>query len=321
MLFFIVVLFDVFVLRFHIGSIRAARRAEQLVLDNYAQSAKDSSNERAPKRAKHSSKTSEILSQKEALDKRFNEMSARMEKFSSIHDGFKGKHIRFDSCGSEEENGVDENCEVSDVDEHRAEIQNMSRKIKIADHRVNSCPYPSQAEEILRLGIKARTSSATAPANDTHVGSRTTLSRKLKRRSKSQASNASRKSADLLPNLNGAVTGDTIGGSENLSAPNYKKHYSLIVEQDGRISATEDDLQFFNNVFSISTSSLEQFINRWRPACKKQSIFEVFSYQISFNMQDSYLILILSRLKYLLHHCFVFLPKQPFLSYLKYVVL
>ncbi|GFY81619.1 histidine kinase-, DNA gyrase B-, and HSP90-like ATPase family protein [Actinidia rufa] len=130
----------------HLSHIRQAKRSE-----NSALKILDELRQKSDKRSK---KRPLFTPQKKQLDDHFRSISQRVKSFSSLHGDFGGKHIKFGSSCSEDEDSDDYELvgNKNDVDA-KIECKLLSRNNNSCD-RVSSCPYPSAAEEMSRLGLK-----------------------------------------------------------------------------------------------------------------------------------------------------------------------
>lgn len=102
---------------------------------------------------------SSTYTEKEVLSKRFEYISDRVKLFSSLCKEPGGKHIRFDYSSNDECDDSDENIDGDNT-------SRQSRGGLSYDNSSQTCPYPSAAEEKLRLGLKSNTDEKPKPLMD-----------------------------------------------------------------------------------------------------------------------------------------------------------
>jgi len=129
----------------HISAIREARNSEQSTLKKCLKTL-DLKIDNFGKRPLSSS-------QKKQLDERFNAITQRVECFSPVKKSFCGKHIRFMSSSSEDEDSDSSAHEQSN--NIMGSQSNPSPQFTRRSDRVSSCPYPSATEEKARLGVRS----------------------------------------------------------------------------------------------------------------------------------------------------------------------
>ncbi|CAO2823393.1 unnamed protein product, partial [Amaranthus hypochondriacus] len=134
----------------HIGFLNKARNAQSLVLSKCKEAMKDTcTNSKKKKRPLFSL-------QKKLFDDRYNVLSERVTSFTHVNKDFCGQHIRFDSSSSDEFQDMTDSSD-GEIVGNDSSISNQhhssSSKRKIGDMS-SSCPYPSVAEEMTRLGLK-----------------------------------------------------------------------------------------------------------------------------------------------------------------------
>ncbi|KAG8375990.1 hypothetical protein BUALT_Bualt09G0016500 [Buddleja alternifolia] len=173
----------------YINHIKQARQSEDTVVEKCYEKMKLKSDKRGKKRPLFSA-------QKKQMDDHFTTLSQRMKTFSSANPQFCGKHIRFMSSSSEDDdNNVNEYDD--NQDEKNTENDCSLLRPNVRSDRVNSCPYPSATEEMTRLGLKGEVDcSPCIPSGgvDTELSQRkrrcenmnatTSLPRKLSKRDK-----------------------------------------------------------------------------------------------------------------------------------------
>ncbi|KAL8162904.1 hypothetical protein V2J09_014393 [Rumex salicifolius] len=148
----------------HIKFVREALRQDNAVKKAFFDKEKDS--------GKKAKKRPLFSLEKKLIDERYDAISQRVASFSSAHKDFLGKHIRFNSSSSGEDDDHDDYG--SDNDEDGSQRENDCNKQQESlpssqdtrNHIVSSCPYPSAAEEMTRLGLR-RESNSSSPA--THM--------------------------------------------------------------------------------------------------------------------------------------------------------
>ncbi|CAI0437020.1 unnamed protein product [Linum tenue] len=173
------------------------------------------------------------------LEERFSTICRRVETFSSVQNVFCGKHIRFGSSSSEDE----ESDNGSSEDEMTPNRHNTDMKIPLQDFsgsfRVNSCPYPSATEERSRLGLKGDVASQSShDAERKHSG----LGGKRK-----------------LPMTKGTV-----------SPPSKFRKVDKVKENGiADFNIPDDDSAL------LSDSSMKKFIATWKGDCKEHTLVKV----------------------------------------------
>ncbi|KAL0392595.1 UNVERIFIED_CONTAM: protein NO VEIN, partial [Sesamum radiatum] len=137
----------------YVNHIKEARQLEDRVLEKCYQ-------EMRVKSSKRNKNPPPFSAQKKEMDDHFTAISQRMKSFSSANTQFCGKHIRFISSSSE-----DDDSESHDYEDNRDEKNTDSNgncslsQLNVKD-RVSSCPYPSATEEMTRLGLKSEVASS-----------------------------------------------------------------------------------------------------------------------------------------------------------------
>ncbi|KAL0368578.1 UNVERIFIED_CONTAM: protein NO VEIN [Sesamum calycinum] len=137
----------------YVNHIKEARQLEDRVLEKCYQ-------EMRVKSSKRNKNPPPFSAQKKEMDDHFTAISQRMKSFSSANTQFCGKHIRFISSSSE-----DDDSESHDYEDNRNEKNTDSNgncslsQLNVKD-RVSSCPYPSATEEMTRLGLKSEVASS-----------------------------------------------------------------------------------------------------------------------------------------------------------------
>ncbi|PSS35677.1 Striatin like [Actinidia chinensis var. chinensis] len=234
--------------RMHLSHIRQAKRSE-----NSALKILDELRQKSDKRSK---KRPLFTPQKKQLDDHFRSISQRVKSFSSLHGDFGGKHIKFGSSCSEHEDSDDYELvgNKNDVDA-KIECKLLSGNNNSCD-RVSSCPYPSAAEEISRLGLKGELDvNASVASGGGSYNESNGLSKK-RRKSENLSSNivAPRK----LPKK------DTIG--PDLLTEDERKEFIALSEAD----------------LLLPKSSMRMFVTTWKEACLENNVAEVLERMFQF---------------------------------------
>lgn len=226
--------------------------SEQAALKKYIGDDKPTSSNKRKKRPL-------FTSQKKQLDEHFGRISERVNSFTSAHEDFCGKHIKFNSSGSE-----DVNDSSSDGEGNRNEnlpqnsCRNQSQNENSSD-RVSSCPYPSMTEERTRLGLKSEAGPNPSTASSFLVDNE--LSRPLKRKRKSENS----------------ITGTP--AHQLLKRDEVDPRRSINNKQFNMSKAKKKKLRFLSQVNDVELSrdndSIRMFILTWKEACRENNVTEV----------------------------------------------
>ncbi|KAM5562292.1 protein NO VEIN-like [Rosa sericea] len=216
----------------HISAIRDVKKTEQVL----KQTSKKGNNKR-------------YFSLKRQLDERFNDISQRVESFSSVQK-FCGKHIRFDSSKDSEADGSDDDSYEDDdeVNDHLTgnQVNLLSKSVTTSD-RASRCPYPSELEEKKRLGLNQH-----SPASCSQKLGESNQSAKKKRNSE---------------DVNSAI-----------SVPTKLRKRDKTGEDAPRTGhgwKTNEISNLDENDLSISDSCLKTFITTWKEACRQKTVAEV----------------------------------------------
>ncbi|XP_021745800.1 uncharacterized protein LOC110711690 isoform X2 [Chenopodium quinoa] len=220
----------------HIGFLHKAQNAQNLVLEKCMEAVKE-------KCDKPSKKRPHFSLQKKELDNRFSVISERVTSFASVNKDFRGKHIRFVSSSSDENEGM---TDISDSEnlgnDSLTSNQSQSSLVKRKNgDRVSSCPYPSVAEERTRLGLKGEIGENSSP----HCNQRSELPKK-KRKLKNRSHGKANEQGSFL------LSGSTKPEEENNSN-------------------TADD-----------NDSIRMFITTWKEACRQHTAVEVLEKMLEF---------------------------------------
>ncbi|KAF2299960.1 hypothetical protein GH714_006425 [Hevea brasiliensis] len=238
----------------HISFIREAKRSKNSTLKKCLKTLKRKSEAKTSRNGSGNKcrKRPLLSTQKKDLDERFSAMSQRVESFASAHKDFRGKHIRFDSSCSEDEESDDSTNDdkMNSSDEGRPfSLQNVN-----STDRVSSCPYPSATEEMSRLGLKGEMGGQSSPLSSSLRHKRYGGSRRKKRKLEDVSCTASAPS--------------------KLCKQETGKHNTHKIENDNDAEevtiVNEDDI-------SISDNSMRMFITTWKEACKEHTVAEVTS--------------------------------------------
>lgn len=225
--------------RLYVNLIKQARLSEDSVLVKCHEKIRMTSVRRSKKRPLFSA-------QKRKMDDHFNAISQRMKSFSSENTQFCGKHIRFMSSSSEDDDS--EANEYEDIQDEKNTDSSCSLSLPNGrSERVSSCPYPSATEEMRRLGLKSEVESTSCtPGGGVRCNEDIELSRR-KRRYENMSSSTS------LPRK--------LPKKDKFDAD--LKHKG---NGDHGISC-----------HSLPIESLEMFVTTWKEACRDNSADEVVS--------------------------------------------
>lgn len=220
-------------IRMHISAILRAKNSENATLKLHQDIFE-------PKFDKKCRKRPLSPSQKKLLDERFSAISERVEKFSSVNKDFCGKHIRFVSTSSEDEQSDDSKYEDDSDSVSGGHINISTQSIKSSD-RVSSCPYPSATEEMKRLGLKGEICTGLSPASG--IERKYTSSGPARKKRKYDNPNIT--DIRVLPLENSPKT----------------KEFNYMDGAD----------------FSMANDSLRRFISTWKEVCQGHTVTEVCS--------------------------------------------
>ncbi|XP_057497767.1 protein NO VEIN-like [Actinidia eriantha] len=232
----------------HLSHIHQAKRSENSALKIL--------NELRRKSEKRSTKRPLFMPHKKQLDDHFRSISQSVKSFSSLHGDFGGKHAKFGSSCSEDEDSDDYEPvgNKNDVDA-KIDCKLLSGNNNSCD-RVSSCPYPSAAEEMSRLGLKGEIDANPSAASGSGSYNESNGLLKKKRKSENLSSNiaAPRK----LPRK------DTIGS--DLLTEDERKEFIALNEAD----------------LLLPKSSMRMFLATWKEACRENNVAEVFERMFQF---------------------------------------
>lgn len=210
--------------------IRQAKPMENATIKKYL----SSSSKPKPKRPL-------FTAQKKQLDENFSALSERIKSFSSEH----GKHLRFHSPSSEDEEDDIESDDNEDEACLTSQSKNSSKSLKSSD-RVSSCPYPSATEEKTRLGIS--TENEESPSLEP-LNCKKDVNKSSKKR-KSDAIDCTSSAHNKIPKR------DNVGKS-SVGKDRSKFSHENIADM------------------SINNESMMTFITLWKEACKTKNASEV----------------------------------------------
>ncbi|XP_073027988.1 protein NO VEIN isoform X2 [Primulina eburnea] len=229
----------------YVNHIKKARQAEDTVVQVCL--------ERTRIRALQKSKKRPLFSaQKKQLDDNFSTISQRIKSFSSESAEFGGKHIRFMSSGSEDNDSED--TDEDDQDEKHIDSNCNLSLPKVRPDHLSSCPYPSVTEEMTRLGLKNEVYSPSPAAG----GSRRNIyNEKPPRKRKSE----------------------TLSSTTSLHKLFKRGKFDAELESKG---SGDQGV----NGHSLSIESLKLFVTTWKEACRGNNPEEVLERMLqSYNIR------------------------------------
>ncbi|OMO71017.1 Leucine-rich repeat, typical subtype [Corchorus capsularis] len=185
------------------------------------------------------------------LKERYINMKQQVESFISVHKDFCGKHTKFDSSSSEEEDGNDSANEEAKNENHESNNSKLGSQISNSSDRVNSCPYPSATEELTRLGL---TDGTDKPSSVTGKRKRTRAGRKRwerKRRSLTRAL------------FSGSLTPVSDRPSKLSRGDGLMKH----VPTDNGANLVRD--------VTLPDNAIKTFVTTWKEACREHDVAEI----------------------------------------------
>ncbi|KAL6008258.1 hypothetical protein ACLOJK_033764 [Asimina triloba] len=294
----------------HITYIKEARQAENTALKKYLQGIKPMPDKQTRKDDMQSLTHCDILSQKQKLDRRFDAISERFKSFSSGHERFRGKHIRFVSSSSEDESEDDED-EDSNIINSGGQNRNSSHNISTTGQRVSSCPYPSAAEEMIRLGLAAELDNHESPGRGSLNCSENEKSLGKKRKCEKQSDKDSSlhkhpkrgslaKKDELLPQIlkSKRKRENTKGKAHDLQFPLPSARGLQVYEKSGKklqelgIEMSKEgqshcqgsehvDLEMTGELL-LTTDAMEKLVTTWKETCREYPVPEVFRRMVDF---------------------------------------
>ncbi|KAF7807153.1 histidine kinase-, DNA gyrase B [Senna tora] len=233
----------------YVSAIREARNSEQSTLRKCL--------ERLSSKSEKSFRKRPIFSlQKKQLDERFSAISQRIESFSSAEKVFCGEHTRFISSSSEDDDSDDSTNDGQNNETVAGGQSTPSSQFGKSSDRVSSCPYPSATEEMTRLGLRGDILGHTP--NNANLKKGGNEPPKKKRKFENATGTKSAPSKLLKEEKRGAEAIPLESGAKSKVA------------------------SIANRELSISSDSLQKFVNTWKEACRGQSVIEVFERMLHF---------------------------------------
>ncbi|KAL7177232.1 hypothetical protein ACSBR2_030551 [Camellia fascicularis] len=222
----------------HITHIRQARKLENVTAKKFLEDLKKKSERKSRKRPL-------LSSQKKQLDDNFSSLSQRIKSFNSLHEDFGGKHIKFISSSSDDDDSDNYEHEVEKNDEATQSHCKLSQNTNSYE-RVSSCPYPSAAEEMSRLGLKGEMDVNASMVSGSVRYKESNVSSKKKRKSDNSSRTVS------VPHK--LLKKDKIGSD-------------LLIDEE-----TKDLLNQNDDVLSLANDSMRMFITTWKEACRENNV-------------------------------------------------
>lgn len=223
----------------YVDHIKQAKQSEDSVLEHCYEKIKKESGKRSKKRPLFSV-------QKKEMDDHFNTISQRLKSFSSENTQFCGKHTRFVSSSSEDDDSEDNQYEYNQDEKNTDSNCNLPLPNGRSE-RVSSCPYPSANEERRRLGLKSEVESTSYTSGG---GVRCDMDNKYSR--------GKRRYENMSP-------------STSLPRKLSKKEK---FDEDVKLKGSGDQS---TSGHSLSIESLRIFITTWKEACRDNNANEVVS--------------------------------------------
>lgn len=197
--------------------------------------------------------------QKKQLDEHFGRISERVNSFTSTQEEFCGKHIKFNSSGSEDvsdsssdgEGNGDENLSQNSC---RYQSQNEN-----SSDRVSSCPYPSITEERERLGLKSEVGFNPSTGGGALIENE--LSRPSKKKRESDNSSTGTPAHQLLKR--DEVDAHCSNNNKQFNMSKAKKKKLRFLSQMNEVELSRDN------------DSIRMFILTWKEACRENNVTEV----------------------------------------------
>ncbi|KAK7247091.1 hypothetical protein RIF29_41968 [Crotalaria pallida] len=264
-----------------ISVIREARKSEESALEKCFK--------RSKLKKEMSKKHSISSSQKKQLKERFSAIAQRIESFSSVEKSFCGKHIRFVSSSSEDEDNdyssddnqnniithsqLNSSSQVGKSNIITHSQSNSSSQVGKSSKRASSCPYPSALEEMARLKLMGDPRCPNPSAIEELAQHRMM--------GDSQIANSNNKKG-----FNGPPRKKR--KSENLTST--KSAPSKLLKRDKiEVSAAPMEngspAELESNTYedlSIDNDSLQMFAATWKEACWEHKVAEVLERMLQF---------------------------------------
>ncbi|KAG6731183.1 hypothetical protein I3842_01G116900 [Carya illinoinensis] len=256
----------------HISVIRKSGNLENATLKKSVEALKSESDKKFRKRP--------ILSSvKKQLDERFNSISQRIESFSSAEKDFCGKHTRFVSSSSDDENSDDCTSDDERTDNAPGNHFNLPSQNAKSSDRASSCPYPSQIEEMARLGLKGEICgnpchASGSPRHNERSGS----SRKKRKLGKMSCTTSapfgSSEKKRKSDNLDCTIS----------ATSKFSKRFEVEIDVHGvdNYRKTDRSSKVNETDFSITDNSMRSFITTWKEGCQECTVSEVFRRMLDF---------------------------------------
>ncbi|KAL8491297.1 hypothetical protein ACS0TY_023070 [Phlomoides rotata] len=225
----------------YVNLINQAKKSGDNVLEKCYEKMRTISGKRSKKRPLFSA-------QKKEMDDKFISISERIKSLTSGDTQFCGKHTRFMSSSSE-----DDDSESSEYEDNQGQ-KNTDNSLSLPNgrsERISSCPYPSATEEIRRLGLKSELGSACTPDGGVQCNIDNEPSRR-KRRYENMSSSSP------LPRK--------LSKRDKFTAD--LKHKGAGDEGMGG--------------HSLSIESLKMFVTTWKDACRGNNADEVLDMMLRF---------------------------------------
>ncbi|KAJ8760099.1 hypothetical protein K2173_010955 [Erythroxylum novogranatense] len=206
---------------------------------------------------KYLGKKSDATKKRKNLEERFYAIRECVDSGSPPVKSFCGKHIRFLSSSSEEEASDD-----SPSESKMRSNDNVSRSncISHSSDRVSSCPYPSEAEELSRLGLDG----------EVEIGSQY-----------SSASGSSKHKKNIRP-----LTKKRKFKDENCNAPSPSKTCKI---DGGKLKVCVNNTEEFFDTqdLLLPNNTMMSFITTWKHACTHHTPAEVLDRMLQFYKQNN----------------------------------
>ena len=226
-------------LRLYVNHIKHVKESEDVVLEKCYEKIRKQDGKRSKKRPLFSK-------QKKEMDDHFDTISQRLQSFSSEAQ-FSGKHTRFLSSSSEDDDSEANQCEDNQNQKNVDSSCNLSQPNGRAE-RVGSCPYPSAIEEMKRLGLKSEVESTSYTLSGGVRCERDNNHSRGKRRYENLSSSTS------LPR----------------KLPKKEKF-----DADVKLRGSDDNNSLSGE--SLSIESLRTFVTTWNEACRDNNADVVIS--------------------------------------------
>ncbi|XP_039016487.1 protein NO VEIN-like [Hibiscus syriacus] len=192
------------------------------------------------------------------LKERYMSISQQVESFMSVHKDSCGKHIRFDSSSSEEEDANDRAHKNERNSNGEGSDSELPSEVINSSDRVSRCPYPSATEELIRLGLKERINK---PSPTTVSSKHNDCTGPYKRKRKIDSPSPSVSRPPKLSRRDGlkqaAIPKENGNQAEELS------------------NLDEADILLSDNL-------MKTFITTWKEACREHTMEEVLQRMLCF---------------------------------------